>query len=139
MERARRLRYARDILARDLLPHVGTDVSNRTLKGYFLGYMVHRLMSCSLGRADEDDRDHFGNKRLDLSGARERAECLHERVGVLRAYMQEHFWAACLDSFFTTSRKTCARFCRSRLTRGASRTSLCLSSIGPSRVACDMR
>jgi DNA-directed RNA polymerase II subunit RPB2 len=26
------------------------------------------LLACKLGRADEDDRDHFGKKRLDLAG-----------------------------------------------------------------------
>ena len=40
----------------------------KTRKGFFIGYMVHRLLSCSLGRAEEDDRDHFGNKRLDMAG-----------------------------------------------------------------------
>ena len=40
----------------------------KTRKGFFIGYMVHRLLCCSLGRAVEDDRDHFGNKRLDMAG-----------------------------------------------------------------------
>ena len=39
-----------------------------TKKAYFLGYMIHRLLLCSLGRRPEDDRDHYGNKRLDLGG-----------------------------------------------------------------------
>lgn len=30
--------------------------------------MVHRLCSAALGRRELDDRDHFGNKRLDLAG-----------------------------------------------------------------------
>ncbi|KAK8798853.1 hypothetical protein WA158_007937, partial [Blastocystis sp. Blastoise] len=30
--------------------------------------MVHRLLECSLGRQEEDDRDHLANKRLDLAG-----------------------------------------------------------------------
>ena len=30
--------------------------------------MIHRLLLCSLGRRPEDDRDHYGNKRLDLGG-----------------------------------------------------------------------
>ena len=33
-----------------------------------MGYAVHKLLMCKLGRADEDDRDHFGKKRLDLAG-----------------------------------------------------------------------
>lgn len=35
---------------------------------YFLGYMVHRLLLAALGRRELDDRDHMGNKRLDLAG-----------------------------------------------------------------------
>ena len=35
---------------------------------YFIGYMVHRLLLAALGRRELDDRDHIGNKRLDLAG-----------------------------------------------------------------------
>ena len=28
---------------------------------------MHRLLLCTLGRRNEDDRDHFGNKRMDLA------------------------------------------------------------------------
>ena len=31
-------------------------------------YMVHRLLLAALGRREVDDRDHYGNKRLDLAG-----------------------------------------------------------------------
>lgn len=30
------------------------------VKVFFLGYMVHKLLMCSLGRLEEDDRDHYG-------------------------------------------------------------------------------
>jgi DNA-directed RNA polymerase II subunit RPB2 len=30
--------------------------------------MCHRLLECSLGRREQDDRDHYKNKRLDMSG-----------------------------------------------------------------------
>ena len=33
-----------------------------------MGYIVHKMLMCSLGRLEEDDRDHFGKKRLDLAG-----------------------------------------------------------------------
>ena len=33
-----------------------------------IGYMVNRVLQCFLGRREEDDRDHAGNKRLDLAG-----------------------------------------------------------------------
>ena len=65
-----RVKYAGELLAKHLLPHVGTDneFSTRTRKGFFLGYVVHRLLMSATGRAEEDDRDHFANKRLDLVG-----------------------------------------------------------------------
>ena len=31
-------------------------------------YCVHRLLLASIGRREVDDRDHYGNKRLDLAG-----------------------------------------------------------------------
>jgi DNA-directed RNA polymerase II subunit RPB2 len=33
-----------------------------------MGYVVHKLLMCSLNRLEEDDRDHYGKKRLDLAG-----------------------------------------------------------------------
>eukprot|EP00594_Rhizosolenia_setigera_P020339 CAMPEP_0178963112 /NCGR_PEP_ID=MMETSP0789-20121207/14811_1 /TAXON_ID=3005 /ORGANISM="Rhizosolenia setigera, Strain CCMP 1694" /LENGTH=1245 /DNA_ID=CAMNT_0020647481 /DNA_START=60 /DNA_END=3797 /DNA_ORIENTATION=- len=63
-----RIRYASGILQKEVLPHVGVEEHSETKKGFFLGYAVHKLLMCKLGRADEDDRDHFGKKRLDLAG-----------------------------------------------------------------------
>jgi len=63
-----RIRYASGILQKEVLPHVGTEENCEARKGFFLGYAVHKLLMCKLGRADEDDRDHFGKKRLDLAG-----------------------------------------------------------------------
>ncbi|XP_076297419.1 DNA-directed RNA polymerase II subunit RPB2 isoform X3 [Lasioglossum baleicum] len=64
----KRIKYAREILQKEMLPHVGISDFCETKKAYFLGYMVHRLLSASLGRRELDDRDHYGNKRLDLAG-----------------------------------------------------------------------
>jgi len=63
-----RIRYASGILQKEMLPHVGTEVGCEVKKCYFLGYAVHKLLMCKLGRASEDDRDHFGKKRVDLAG-----------------------------------------------------------------------
>ena len=63
-----RVRYATGILRKEVLPHVGTGEGCETRKGFFVGYAVHKLLMCKLGRAEEDDRDHFGKKRLDLAG-----------------------------------------------------------------------
>ncbi|GFE54525.1 DNA-directed RNA polymerase II RPB2 [Babesia ovis] len=64
-----RIQYARDLLRQHLLPHVGTEAGCESRKCYFLGYMVHRILLSRLGRIVEDDRDHFGKKRLDLAGS----------------------------------------------------------------------
>jgi len=64
----KRIKYAREILQKEMLPHVGVSDFCETKKAYFLGYMVHRLLMTSLGRREVDDRDHYGNKRLDLAG-----------------------------------------------------------------------
>ncbi|TKR68631.1 hypothetical protein L596_024590 [Steinernema carpocapsae] len=63
-----RIKYAREILQKEMLPHVGISDFCETKKAYFIGYMVHRLLLASLGRRELDDRDHIGNKRLDLAG-----------------------------------------------------------------------
>lgn len=64
----KRIRYAKEILQKEMLPHVSVDDGCETKKAYFLGYMVHRLLLAALGRREPDDRDHYGNKRLDLAG-----------------------------------------------------------------------
>ena len=64
----RRIKYAKEILQKEMLPHVGVSDFCETKKAYFLGYMVHRLLLAALGRRELDDRDHLGNKRLDLAG-----------------------------------------------------------------------
>ena len=68
VSREKRIKYAQEILQKELLPHVGVDEECETRKAYYLGYIVHRLLLCALGRRNEDDRDHFGNKRMDLAG-----------------------------------------------------------------------
>ena len=64
----KRIKYARDIMQKELLPHISQEEGAETRKAFFLGYMVNRLLQCALGRTEEDDRDHFGKKRLDLAG-----------------------------------------------------------------------
>lgn len=56
----KRILYAKMMLQKEFLPHVGQDEASETLKGFFLGYTCHKMLMCALGRADEDDRDHYG-------------------------------------------------------------------------------
>ena len=66
--RDKRIKYARDIMQKELLPHISRVEGSETRKAFFIGYMVHRMLQCALGRREVDDRDHFGKKRLDLAG-----------------------------------------------------------------------
>ncbi|CAN8067772.1 unnamed protein product [Agarophyton chilense] len=68
LSRADRIKYGRDVLQLELLPHIGTEPGSEMKKSYYLGYMVNKLLHVALGRQREDDRDHYGNKRLDLAG-----------------------------------------------------------------------
>ena len=56
------------VLLEKLLPHIGTDKESFRRKAFFIGYMVNKLLYAYLGKTDEDDRDHYGKKRLDLTG-----------------------------------------------------------------------
>ncbi len=68
-EREKRIQSARERLEKDMLPHVATTPNNEQKKAFFIGYMVHRLCNAALGRVGEDDRDHYGKKRLDMAGS----------------------------------------------------------------------
>eukprot|EP00741_Cyanophora_paradoxa_P010476 tig00000158_g10129.t1 len=68
VSKEKRIQYAKDILIKEMLPHVGISDYCETKKAYFFGYMVHRLLQAALRRRELDDRDHYGNKRLDLAG-----------------------------------------------------------------------
>ena len=68
ISKEKRIKYARDILQKEFLPHISQSEGSETRKAFFLGYMVHRMLQCALGRREVDDRDHFGRKRLDHAG-----------------------------------------------------------------------
>ncbi|KAJ3281968.1 DNA-dependent RNA polymerase II [Borealophlyctis nickersoniae] len=68
VSRDKRIKYAADILQKEMLPHVSTEPHEEPRKAYFFGYMIHRLLLAVLERRELDDRDHFGKKRLDLAG-----------------------------------------------------------------------
>ena len=56
--------FAVEILNSDLFPHCKSQAQ----KIYYLGYMVSRVIKCSLGLMKQDDRDSYMNKRIDLTG-----------------------------------------------------------------------
>nr|QIS77004.1 DNA-directed RNA polymerase II subunit [Myrmecopterula nudihortorum] len=68
LSRERRIRYAQEILQKEMLPHISMAEGSESRKAYFFGYMIHRLLLAAMERRELDDRDHFGKKRLDLAG-----------------------------------------------------------------------
>jgi len=68
VSREARIKYAKDILQKEMLPHMGMEDFCETKKAFYMGYIINRLLLVALGQREEDDRDHYGNKRLDLGG-----------------------------------------------------------------------
>ena len=56
--------FAIDVLSNDLFPHCRTDEQ----KIYFLGYMINKVIRAKLNLIEQDDRDSYLNKRIDLTG-----------------------------------------------------------------------
>ncbi|MES1921429.1 DNA-dependent RNA polymerase II [Bonamia ostreae] len=67
--KSERIIYAKNILQNELLSHIGVNDWCETQKAYYIGYIINRLLKTYIGRSKPDDRDHYSNKRIDLSGA----------------------------------------------------------------------
>ncbi len=63
-----RLRRAREVIDAFLLPHIGQTEKDRLAKAYYLTMMATKAMELAYGLREEDDKDHYKNKRLELSG-----------------------------------------------------------------------
>ncbi len=63
-----RIKKVESILDRSLLPHLGDTQEDRKKKAIFLGRVARSVLEMSLGKRKEDDKDHYANKRLKLSG-----------------------------------------------------------------------
>ncbi|XP_074364793.1 DNA-directed RNA polymerase II subunit RPB2-like [Apium graveolens] len=62
-----RIKFAEDTLG-NMLPHT-KDVKNPDVSvACNFGYIIYRLLQCALLRRREDDKNHYINKRIDLSG-----------------------------------------------------------------------
>ncbi|XP_052245224.1 DNA-directed RNA polymerase III subunit RPC2-like [Dreissena polymorpha] len=60
---------ARDVLHGVLLSHVPVVEWNFKMKAVYLGLMVRRVIQAQQGLVKGDDRDYYGNKRLELAGS----------------------------------------------------------------------
>ncbi|MFH1779696.1 MAG: DNA-directed RNA polymerase subunit B'' [Candidatus Micrarchaeota archaeon] len=62
------IKRAELLLDRYLLPHIGIDESVRLAKAYYLCRMAERCILVSYGKRAVEDKDHYSNKRLKISG-----------------------------------------------------------------------
>lgn len=63
-----RLKRAQEVIDAFLLPHIGQEKEARLAKAYYLGMMASKAVERAHGLRGEDDKDHYANKRLELSG-----------------------------------------------------------------------
>jgi len=63
-----RMDRAVKIVDKYLLPHLGQETSDRLAKGMFLAKAIEKIIKLHLEKIEEDDLDHYSNKRLRLSG-----------------------------------------------------------------------
>ena len=55
----KRIQYARELLCKELLPHLGIDANSLARKAYYIGYMVHRMLLGRLGRYPQRERERI--------------------------------------------------------------------------------
>jgi len=63
-----RLERMNEIIDKYLLPHVGTTKEDRIFKAYNLCKMLRKYIAGSNGEIPLDDKDHYMNKRIKMSG-----------------------------------------------------------------------
>ncbi|OIO66755.1 DNA-directed RNA polymerase subunit B'' [Candidatus Woesearchaeota archaeon CG_4_10_14_0_2_um_filter_57_5] len=63
-----RVERMREILDKYLLPHLGTEAEGRLIKAHNLCKMLRKYIMVSNREVPLDDKDHYQNKRLKLSG-----------------------------------------------------------------------
>jgi len=63
-----RIRRVEALMDRNLLPHLGNEPTDRITKAIFMARMGMAVLELALGKREEDDKDHYANKRLKLAG-----------------------------------------------------------------------
>lgn len=63
-----RVERMKEILDKYLLPHLGTEEKDRLYKAYNLSKYIKKLIMVSRGKLPMDDKDHYINKRVKMSG-----------------------------------------------------------------------
>jgi DNA-directed RNA polymerase II subunit RPB2 len=61
------IKYVKQTVEKELFPHLGVTASLRE-KAFFLGHIIHKLLSVELNMRSIDDRDNYMNKRVECAG-----------------------------------------------------------------------
>ena len=60
---------AREVLANVVLSHVPVNNFDFRAKCIYIGHIIRRIFLVQMGKAELDDKDYYGNKRIELSGS----------------------------------------------------------------------
>ncbi len=63
-----RIKRVETLMDRNLLPHLGNEPEDRITKAIFMARMGMAVLELALEKREEDDKDHYANKRLKLAG-----------------------------------------------------------------------
>lgn len=63
-----KVQEAKDLLVKIILAHVPVNENNLKIKAVYLAVMLRRIILAKMGKISVDDRDYYGNKRLELAG-----------------------------------------------------------------------
>lgn len=63
----KKIDYTKQVVENELLPHMGIFATLKE-KTIYLGHMVNKLLKTCAGLRQEDDRDNYTNKRVEMAG-----------------------------------------------------------------------
>ena len=134
IDKQKRILFARVLLQREVLPHVGPEPMSKRL---FIGRMFRELAYGLYTRKPDDDRDSFSNKRLNASGmlmTQIFSQCIARMVRELKTSLNKTYtrgaWRAVGDFHNILNKDNLYRHLRSGLLTKSLRTALSTGNLG---------